>query len=46
MEELDYTEIANIQRDCKEAMQFWGYKLIGNPKELTTMDPVGKYKLV
>ena len=43
MEELDYTEIANIQKDCKEAMQLWGYRFIKSPKDLTDTNPVGKF---
>ena len=30
MEEMEYTEIANIQRDCKEAMQIFGYNFCDN----------------
>lgn len=45
MDEMDYTQIANIQRDCKEAMQLWGYNFIKMPKELANADPVGKYAL-
>ena len=44
MEEMEYTEIANIQRDCKEAMQIFGYNFIKSPKDLTNLDPVGKFQ--
>ena len=44
MEEMEYTEIANIQRDCKEAMQIFGYNFIKSPKDLINLDPVGKFQ--
>ena len=41
LNEMDYMEIANIQRDCKEAMILWGYNFVRSPKELLNFNPVG-----
>ena len=40
--EMDFTEIANIQRDCKNAMLMWGYVIFKHSNEMETQESFGK----
>ena len=44
-EEMDFTEIANIQRDCKDAMLMWGYLIYKHSNEIETEESFGKLSL-
>jgi len=39
-EKLSMAEVVNIQVKCEEAMKLWGYKILTDPDELRTFDPV------
>jgi len=39
-EKLSMAEVVNIQVKCEEAMRLWGYKILTDPEELTTFEPV------
>jgi len=39
-EKLTMGEVVEIQVKCEKAMKLWGYKILTDPDELTTFDPV------
>jgi len=39
-EKLSMAEVVNIQVKCEEAMKLWGYKILTDPEELRTFEPV------
>ena len=40
--EMEFTEIANIQRDCKDAMLMWGYTIYKHSQEMESQESFGK----
>ena len=43
--EMEFTEIANIQRDCKDAMLMWGYTIYKHSQETETKESFGKFSI-
>ena len=43
--EMEFTEIANIQRDCKDAMLMWGYTIYKHSQEMETIESFGKLSI-
>ena len=43
--EMEFTEIANIQRDCKDAMLMWGYTIYKHSQEMETKESFGKLSI-
>lgn len=43
--ELNFTEVNEIQNKCGEAMKLWGYRKANSPQELKDLDPLMKYHL-
>ena len=39
---MEFTEIANIQRDCKDAMLMWGYTIYKHSQEMETKESFGE----
>ena len=42
---MEFTEIANIQRDCKDAMLMWGYTIYKHSQEMETKESFGKLSI-
>ena len=40
-----FVEIANIQRDCKDAMLHWGYTIFKNSNEMSSLHSITKLSL-
>ena len=43
--EMEFTEIANIQRDCKDAMLMWGFTIYKHSQEMETKESFGKFSI-
>jgi len=43
--ELNFTEVQNIQEKCSQAMDLWGYRKATSPEELKDLDPLNEYNL-